>query len=497
MYAKSGDIFCVYNTYLRKYTACQVTKIEPDDKYPKAVLLALDWSDDNPLTEEQLHLLKPLYQDFMYWNRGLHLINVAQQVPLNYMLIGNIAPLTDESTNSYASWGNGYVVYRQLQWQEIPQQQRDTFKQASKSEKKLTFAGKDVSESIHRICDDGILFEDARELTVFPCLSDLVCKCWHTGLYEYLNECPFLTNLTLQNHGQSRLDFSKTHLHKLEIDIDSVEELCLNDELEELIILGKPSNNCKIYAFENGRNLLLTTSKEIPAIWGLETLGKLHCTEVNEIDIAELSAIYPKLRELRLWGKPGNISNFDSLSRLADMERFSTSDLFGFAGKDIPQPESLPKLNWFWMSSLPEDAAKATKKLYKKQKEQGLDLRIVKARKPEWLAQNLDNPFRSWDGQENITVANAKKAADLYRKARSAMLALEQCQSEDAGQLAKSIVRTYAEGFNKMDKRISFIETVEREDIYIALTGILKLIPPDVNVSSESLLEIFDETRDF
>ena len=72
-------------------------------------------------------------------------------------------------------------------------------------------------------------------------------------------------------------------------------------------------------------------------------------------------------------------------------------DLFGFTAEDVPKPEELQKLYMLWMDSLPEDAAKEVKKLYKKRKGEGLNLWITKPRKAEWLAQNLDNPFRSWD----------------------------------------------------------------------------------------------------
>ena len=44
-----------------------------------------------------------------------------------------------------------------------------------------------------------------------------------------------------------------------------------------------------------------------------------------------------------------------------------------------------------------------------------MDLRITKARKPEWLAQNLDNPFRGWDGAEHIPASAAKKAEMCIR----------------------------------------------------------------------------------
>ena len=54
MKAKTGDVYCVYNSHLKKYTACQITKIEEGEKKPKAVLLWLDWSGEQPLKEEEL-----------------------------------------------------------------------------------------------------------------------------------------------------------------------------------------------------------------------------------------------------------------------------------------------------------------------------------------------------------------------------------------------------------------------------------------------------------
>ena len=47
------------------------------------------------------------------------------------------------------------------------------------------------------------------------------------------------------------------------------------------------------------------------------------------------------------------------------------------------------------------------------------------------------------------------------------------------------------------DNQYDFIETVEREDIYCALTELLDLIPPSLSINKEKLLEIFDLTRDF
>ena len=61
----------------------------------------------------------------------------------------------------------------------------------------------------------------------------------------------------------------------------------------------------------------------------------------------------------------------------------------------------------------------------------------------------------------------------------------------------ETLVREYTEGFNKMDKRKYFIETVEREEIYTALDEMLDLLPDELKIDKEQLLNLFDELRNF
>ena len=142
------------------------------------------------------------------------------------------------------------------------------------------------------------------------------------------------------------------------------------------------------------------------------------------------------------------------------------------------------------MTSLPETAAKAAKQLWKRKP--GMDLRITKPRKPEWLAQNLDNPFRGWDGAEHIPASAAKKAANQYRKTRSHLMKLASQPGENAQAQALDAVAAYTQTFNKM----GFIETEERDEIYMALRGILDVLPGNV-LQKDALLSKFDELRDF
>ena len=80
MKANAGEVYTVYNQYLKRYTACQVAYIAPPDTVSKeswAVVLSLDWVGNAPLTAEELPHLRPLYKDFMYWPRDLHLLGAG------------------------------------------------------------------------------------------------------------------------------------------------------------------------------------------------------------------------------------------------------------------------------------------------------------------------------------------------------------------------------------------------------------------------------------
>lgn len=497
MIAKAGDIYCVYNKSLKKYTACQVTKIDDSGKKPQATIISLDWVSDELPKEEELALMKPLYIDYMYWGGTFNIKRVDVNVPLNYVYVANVKPLNNEDTGTYGGWNSGVEIYNQFKWLKIPKEQRDAFKAADASSEHVEFEGNRRRLGTHSENDMWHDFDDALSLRVFPCLSSLTVTKWHKNLFEYLNSNPFIRELVIENHGKSSLDFSETTIDRLSVDMTGLEELILNDDLSMLFLLGEVKDGCKITSPSFGSDLILYCDGSVPKIQGLEGLEKLYIRTITELDIADILRAYPKLRELRLWGKPGNLINFAKISEFSELEVLTTMDLFGFTADEVPKPESLQKLYMLWMDSLPEDAAKEVKKLYKKRKGEGLDLWITKPRKAEWLAQNLENPFRSWDGEEHITPANAKKAADIYRKTRAAMVKLIEAPSKDIEKDAEALVRDYTEGFNKMDKKKPFIDTVERDEVFTALDGILSLIPDELDVDKDKLIDLFDQLKEF
>lgn len=160
---------------------------------------------------------------------------------------------------------------------------------------------------------------------------------------------------------------------------------------------------------------------------------------------------------MRLWVKPASLIHLESIQHLN------------------PDPEEIPKLSKLWLTSLPTEALKSIKTRYKKAAAAGLELEISKPRKSEWLAKNLTNPFRDWDGRDHIKSAHAKKAAQLYKQCLNEIrqLAQSQISNEVIQKQLSSMVETYKQIFNKMDAKTGFIETIEREEIYVVLASFL------------------------
>lgn len=296
MKANAGEVYTVYNQYLKRYTACQVAYIAPPDsvsKQPWAVILSLDWVGDAPLTAEELPHLRPLYKDFMYWSRDLHLLRVPLEVPPQYKLVGTLPSFTDQPCRSYGGWSDGYDVYLQIRWQAIPEERRRAFKEAAESDGVTEIGGIPVKVSSHRIMDQHEPFDSALELRALPCLSDLICERWHPDLLEFLRETPFVDEVTLLNHGQRTLDLRGTSIRKLMLDMTGLEELWLCEGTELLLFQNKGPDACAIHAPEDGSGLTLQFIGEYRPHTELPNLRGLHGIELKDFDLTGLAAVHP------------------------------------------------------------------------------------------------------------------------------------------------------------------------------------------------------------
>ena len=507
MPANVGDIYSVFSVELQQYVACQVTHIQPPRTprgKPLAAVLQLDWLGDALPDAAAASRMQPLRYSYYFVRNRLDHGYVTANVPPDHVFIANLPPLVEDEVNTYKfGWDTGASLARQRSWEQIDPARRKQFRAASSSNKVIV-GGRVFRQDDTRI-NDSILdaVKDLSELDQLPCLMTIETKKGTPELMAYIRQHPFINELHWQSSTVTDIDVSTTRLSRFILQPDGVASVRLNPGLSLFSLTAMPSPQLQVEQAEQGRDLSLQCVEGVPALHGLDRLGALSLTGVREIDLAPVVERFPHLRELRLWGKPGMATNMNRIAQLTELQMLTTFDVFGFGADEFPAPEQLPKLSQLWMTSVPADVAKAVKTAYKKAAAQGLDLSISKPRKPEWLAENLLNPFRDWDGREQISAAQAKKAALAYKNLLAATRGIgADMPAAEAAAALDAMVTAYTVAFNKMD-RSGIIETVEREEIYSVLVDVLVQLETDLGeqgaalVNQERLYELFDRLRDF
>lgn len=502
-----GDIYSVYSTKLRKYVACQVTALKENSErkgQQLAAVLELDWIGDDLPQASELAAMRPLVVDFFFRRDKHEHVYVSAEVPTAYTLVGNLAPLVLDDTTTYGHWNTGETLYCQQQWEQIDAARRQRFKAAS-GDVEVTIGGHVLRQNTNRI-EDNVLqsVTDLAELDQLPCLTKIHTEDGSQALVDYVNQHPFITELLWRSSQVTELDLRDSRLNRLSIDVTGVSNVHLNDDLMHLILRGEPSPQLQLHCSDEGRALYLTCKDEVKRFGGLDHLGGLTLYAVKEIDLETVVARFPDLWFLDLGGKPGILSNLPAIAALAQLQMLSLHDLFGYTAEQFPAPQQLPHLSTLWLSSVPFDVAQTVKKGYKKAAALGLDLSVTQPRKSEWLAENLDNPFRDWDGRDEIAPAKAKKAATAYKALLSATRSVDVSMAADTVQAALSaMVTAYVATFNQIDRRASVIGTIECEEIHEALAGCLNALvvrlgeDGDALVDMDGLLDLFEELRDF
>jgi hypothetical protein len=233
-----------------------------------------------------------------------------------------------------------------------------------------------------------------------------------------------------------------------------------------------------------------------PDIWSLTV------RDVTSLDCALLAARYPGLADLRVSGNFGELTNASSLNQLESLKRLLISGLLGMGRADCLHPDRVPALELLGLHDIPYDYAAVMRARWRPQVPGGTLVDITGARKAEWLAENLSNPLREWDGRAHISRARFAKATAQYKATRSAIMA---ALSADDGDLAASrlahIGREYADAFNRLDGRVPFIETEEREELLAALDLIIAdaqtTTGKDLAAARQSLIGGVEAARDW
>jgi hypothetical protein len=220
---------------------------------------------------------------------------------------------------------------------------------------------------------------------------------------------------------------------------------------------------------------------------------------ITQLDCSHLVAEFPNLTRLSLSGNLGTLTAAAALKQLPQLQGLTITELFGMDASDCLLPPHVPEVEEVSLFGIPADYATAMRKTWRPHVRHGVQLDIRGARKPEWVAANTANPLRDWDGREHIPCTTYREAVTQYKATRDAFLA-EVTAGEHHGNIAE-IGRAFAATLNALDSRSSFIETVEREELFDALDFLAEEAQAaagrDLSAARGALIEGVNSTRDW
>lgn len=212
-----------------------------------------------------------------------------------------------------------------------------------------------------------------------------------------------------------------------------------------------------------------------------KTLSQAACVAINNspvqtaFDCASLLQ-FPHLKYLDL---NGNMTNLNALIQLRELE--------GMELRYIPDLQDMPKLSdWdnlkhFIGWNIEENAGKRFREELKQlKKERTMSyVSITKLRKQIWFDTEYGIPFSGWETkQANVATKAYKNCFSRIKK------------SETESEIQEAVIE-----FIKKINRLDNMETVEREDIGIAISQLIE--NSSLEIPAEKWMQWFNEARDF
>lgn len=476
-----GDVYVFPIERIGRYGACHVVAVDEENQLATVAVLA--WTGTQVPSISELVGTPRMIKDFYFWTPREVISNVPIAVPASFIRIGGLPVTGGTESQSYGSWDVGRDVVGQHRWDAKPQALTARFTAALTSaetirtpglvygrggepyEAKVASARSFSDDAGYRILDDFRM----EALRSWPLLHQLTLHTWRDDLVPFLESSELVHDLTLDGHDQRELDLSRTHLGQLSVDVTGLARLVLPGTLETLILRGhvpgaQPS--LAVVAEDGGRWITVRLTTTVLPVRGLERARGLSVHRIGAIDLEDVAEYFPEVTWLHLVGAPGTLDRLQALTKLARLETLWLCDLFGYPVEDVPSPHDLPALVSLDLESIPADVAAHVRGAYKKTPRVVLTVR--KPRKPEWLAENIDNPLRHWDGQEGIPAATAKKARTAF------IVALRQVRGADAAApeftaRVTVAVEEFVTVIATLNRTRHFLYTLERDDVIDAV----------------------------
>lgn len=508
---KIGDVYC--EACGIRWAALQIVYVNEDQNV--LIFLDLDWYSEQKLTAEKLDSILPLTINRFRMENELSISTVSFENMLQtelpsdlYHFIGNKALLDgiDISTNGFQSeitWRNlkGEDHGQQLEWphsnaameawwREFPESDRTNYKKCYQLNEDISILGQELNSRDSDIFIPENAIEDWSILNNLGCLRSIKCEGRQDGLMEYLKTRSLIESLNWKKCAHESIDLRNSRINWLSnitIGGSELKEIIVDSGMTSLHLTEKLHPELKICDDAKGKELSLGFSNNlvdgIIPDFNLPELQDLTVYSAR-IDAASIVQAYPNLESLDLRGELGIIENMAELGKLKGLKRLMLFDLFGYNSDEFPVRSQWSMLEYIFIQTYPADLAKKLKKEFSDCN----DYFVRMPKKPEWIAENLDNPFRDWEGRE-IANGKIKKAVAAYKKTNAAIRELK--KPAERTKLV-SALEEFTESMNKVSDIIDTIEREEVVEIYLEF-----LSKADVLNEKDAYLRLFDEWRDF
>lgn len=492
--AKPGEVYAFYVEMMGKYGACQILAV--DGKSICYVLL--DYLEDDLPGEDILEQLLPYHREsFRYHHQMIKAGIENTSVPRDYRYIGQCGLKSSPVWDSYSwKWPTGEDYCYEERWKSFDEKARSAYKKYVNSGDFVSVHSRMFRKNTGGLRDD--LYQCLTEkdtLEEFPCITYAEVQGYSHKLEKLLSTAPLLRTLRLQKAGVENLDLGKACLDNLELDMSGIRKLVLPKSTRFLKLYGEIRPDLKIDDSLCGGKMTLEISlkKALLQRYGLQKnrIQRLRLTDIKELDMRQAAEQFPEAEYLNMIGGPGTVIHMQEAGKLSGLRNLYCKDLFGYDAGDMEALESLHELRELDFDSLPKEAGLYLKKHWKGKLDR---LSITHLRDDGWLRANLENPLRHWDGNEFIPDAAYRCARKCCKDTRK--LLLETTDREGI----EEIVRRYTQYFNKLNDRYDeFIETEEREDIFMAMQRLYEECilqgecgQADENAAPMTLSEIWD-----
>ena len=209
------------------------------------------------------------------------------------------------------------------------------------------------------------------------------------------------------------------------------------------------------------------------------------------VDCDRLVTAFPNLVSLTVWGVMGRLTQAVALNRLTALRSIELEEVFDMSATDCLDPAVMTRLESIEMRNVPADYAAAMRRAWKPEVPKGVYLSITGARQPEWVAQNMTNPLRAWDGREGISPRRYAKARAAWTHTTATILAalVQDLPLDARRQRLEELGQAFADAFEKVNARSGFIETQERDELLDGLTNLIGAAPTAEGVDRQDAID--------